>query len=90
MNVGLMISGNGQKALELAIHKVSELIDEDCAKFISVGGNEREWKGMLVTTPECGSTMRLRDLADLPLVDRICPCGNPEHWLIKYDDSDHR
>ena len=23
---------------------------------------------------------------NLPLVARACPCGDPEHWMVKYED----
>ena len=87
MNIGLMISGNGQEALTLAVGKVSELIDEARKEFVASGGDEHKWKGYLVTVPGCGSTMRLLDVSDLPPVDRACPCGNLGHWLDKYQNT---
>jgi len=37
------------------------------------------------TMPECGTHVDYRTEADVPLVDTPCPCGNPAHWLVKWD-----
>lgn len=34
----------------------------------------------------CGYLYVLASMEDIPLVDTPCPCGNPEHWLVKWDE----
>ena len=38
-----------------------------------------------ITLP-CGGHATYNARADIPLVDVPCPCGDPRHWLIKYED----
>ena len=34
-----------------------------------------------------GGSVRYPTEADVPVHSVPCPCGNPRHWLIKYDDN---
>jgi hypothetical protein len=31
----------------------------------------------------CGSEMVIQNRAEFPIDDVPCPCGNPNHWMIK-------
>jgi hypothetical protein len=35
----------------------------------------------------CGWSYRLKAIEDLPKEDLPCPCGNPEHWFVKYTEE---
>lgn len=35
----------------------------------------------------CGGHATYRTVNDIPLVDIPCPCGDPNHWLIKWTES---
>lgn len=35
----------------------------------------------------CGEAIACEALEDIPLVDVPCPCGNPNHWLIRWEPS---
>lgn len=34
----------------------------------------------------CGGQAIYRTASDVPLVDIPCPCGDPNHWLIKWTE----
>ena len=36
-----------------------------------------------VTSP-CKTTVVWKSSAKLPTIDMPCPCGNPNHWLVKW------
>jgi len=33
----------------------------------------------------CGVKRVYDDLSFVPLVDTPCPCGNPDHWLVRWE-----
>ena len=33
----------------------------------------------------CGKSVVYRSLEQIPEHSVLCPCGNPNHWLIKYE-----
>lgn len=41
----------------------------------------------LVLEAPCGHRVEYRDFADVPREDVPCPCGDPNHWIIKYEDK---
>ena len=41
---------------------------------------------LVVGMPDCGGSAVYDTVNDIPLVDVPCPCGDPRHWLIKYED----
>lgn len=41
---------------------------------------------MAVYTP-CGSTVIYKNRDDIPDHSVPCPCGNPKHWIIKYEED---
>ena len=44
-------------------------------------------KPLLILEMPCGSRAEYPTYDDIPEVDVPCPCGNPNHWLIKYEIS---
>jgi len=44
-----------------------------------IGPQTEYWK---ITMP-CGTTVTY-PLNGLPEVDTPCPCGNPNHWIVRY------
>ena len=46
------------------------------------------WGAFCITMP-CGKSQEFRTAEDIPFDDLPCPCGNPEHWLIKYGKGDN-
>ena len=39
-----------------------------------------------LTIDSCGSTVNYKTFDDIPSQDVPCPCGNPNHWMIRYRD----
>lgn len=35
----------------------------------------------------CGYVYGTTDWLSLPLVDTPCPCGDPNHWLVRWKDT---
>lgn len=35
----------------------------------------------------CGKTITCKTLEDIPLEDLPCPCGDPNHWLIRWETT---
>lgn len=33
----------------------------------------------------CGETITCKTLEDIPLEDLPCPCGDPNHWLVRWE-----
>lgn len=40
---------------------------------------------VLTITMPCGVCQEYSTYDDIPDVDIACPCGNPSHWIIKYE-----
>ena len=38
----------------------------------------------------CGGSADYKAKEDIPYHSVPCPCGNPDHWLIKYEDPYER
>lgn len=38
-----------------------------------------------ISLEACGGRVTYRTADDVPLVDVPCPCGDPNHWLIKWE-----
>jgi hypothetical protein len=43
-----------------------------------------EYMPITVTMP-CGHQIEVGRIEDLPPYDVPCPCGNPQHWLVKHE-----
>lgn len=39
---------------------------------------------LVVSLEPCGGQATYRVADDIPLVDTPCPCGDPNHWLIRW------
>lgn len=39
---------------------------------------------LAVSLKTCGGQAMYRTVEDIPLVDVPCPCGNPNHWLVRW------
>ena len=46
----------------------------------------RNFKHIKVTLP-CGEKLWYPTAESVPVKDVPCPCGDPNHWLIKYGDG---
>lgn len=46
----------------------------------------KEAYGFTITMP-CGKEWRFRAVSDIPFGDLPCPCGRPDHYLIKYEEG---
>jgi hypothetical protein len=40
--------------------------------------------GPLFVMMECGNSIFYSMPEEIPECDTPCPCGNPDHWLVKY------
>ena len=41
-----------------------------------------------VITMDCGEEKTYRRIEDIPTEDVPCPCGNPNHWIVKWVEGD--
>jgi len=39
-------------------------------------------------TLPCGNSITYPDIDDIPMADIPCPCGNPTHWFVKYEEEE--
>jgi len=42
---------------------------------------------LLSITAPCGCAVHYRSFDEIPEVDVPCPCGNPRHTMIRYEDK---
>lgn len=43
---------------------------------------------LLKINMSCGGSVVYRSLDEIPAESTPCPCGNPDHWLIKYEENE--
>ena len=48
------------------------------------GENARENFMMVEITMPCGHKIIYEDTGKIPTVDTPCPCGDPSHWIVKF------
>lgn len=63
--------------------------DEVLSKALQrkVDVNSQDFTLLGVYLKPCGGSATYRTVDDIPLVDVPCPCGDPNHWLIKYQET---
>lgn len=54
----------------------------------SIDVNSPKVNFIYITLP-CGQEATYHTRADVPAEDVPCPCGNPKHWLLKYQEAAH-
>ncbi len=68
----------------------------ECGLFIDAGPSAEErlkllrkwWEGRdSLAFVFCGRHHHFLSPETTPLVDTPCPCGRPNHWVIKYSDA---
>ena len=62
-----------QEWAQEAKEQVSSFLDE-----------ETNFALLVPSLEPCGGQVTYHTADDVPLVDVPCPCGNPNHWLIKW------
>lgn len=46
----------------------------------------KDFENLLEITPPCGvGTIAFNAVEDIPTSDAACPCGDPTHWIVKYE-----
>jgi hypothetical protein len=45
----------------------------------------RGYKFPQILYMSCGHKQKVDSIEDVPSVDTPCPCGNPKHWIVKYE-----
>jgi len=40
----------------------------------------------IVVTMPCGKSIAFNNLTEIPMTDMPCPCDNPNHWFVKYNE----
>jgi len=76
---------------------MTELIVTEAKKIaLAMKYTRDEFKGTLFNPDEplgirirlpCGNMLDIKQRRDIPLQDMPCPCGNPEHWLVKWPEA---
>jgi hypothetical protein len=69
----------GMREHGIALHGVGKTIDE-AKKDI-----ERGYGFPQILYMSCGHKMKFISAEKLPNQNIPCPCGNPSHWIVKYD-----
>lgn len=93
-------AGIGDVKSPMAIGVHFNCADSDREEVVQVWAseisNEAQRRGLDISSPDfvllgvslksCGGSATYRTVDDIPLVDVPCPCGDPNHWLIKYQE----
>jgi len=70
---------------KLVIDKESNsIISNEALKIFTLAQSGFKDKVPEVVMP-CGSKVKYNTIFDIPNEDIPCPCGNPNHWLVKYE-----
>jgi len=59
-------------------NKTNREARDACFKQLDKFGNQ------LLIMP-CGVIVKYKSIEEIPDEDISCPCGDPNHWLVKYD-----
>lgn len=83
--VGVLITVQGGDSSlsgrEILINTIRERATEAMEKGVAVPD------APILSIDMCGKTTKYQTYDDIPEVDVPCSCGNPNHWLIKYEVS---
>jgi len=62
-------------------------VDSSCSKWVGIQFlSLRAIDEFFVITGPCGTVVKY-PLNNIPTVDVPCPCGNPNHWIIRYSSD---
>lgn len=77
-------TGNMQEKAQL-----NKILRRRLLSFLMASGHELDEQGNMpftITSP-CGNSITYPDIDDIPMADVPCPCGNPNHWFVKYTEE---
>lgn len=78
--IGLMFQLQGKRT--------DEYSDDELWAMAKEAGIEKMVFPYIIEMP-CGATQHIKEawqVERLPIEDMPCPCGNPNHWLIRFVD----
>ncbi len=81
--VGVLLTAKGEATREQARDSFVEYIMDNVPPEWST---ERPNAALLTIRLDCGGSESYQTAEDIPLVNVPCPCGDPTHWLLKYED----
>lgn len=58
---------------------------QEMEAWIAALDEEKNSTLLVVSLEPCGGQATYRTADDVPLVDVPCPCGDPNHWLIRWE-----
>jgi hypothetical protein len=73
------LTHQGMREWGIALHGVGKNIEEAKQDII------RCYKFPQILYMSCGHKMTFHSEEKLPNQNIPCPCGNPNHWIVKYD-----
>ena len=82
MVVAVSFSCPDESREEIVQAYADEILERARAKGMNIGHPNFILLG--VTMELCGGQITYRTADDIPLVDVPCPCGDPNHWLVKW------
>jgi len=75
--IGLLFQKKGPISWEEAIPGLK-------AGFLEEAKNKTSGFPIVGVVMPCGEVINYKTFEDIPLHDVPCPCGNPNHWLVKW------
>jgi hypothetical protein len=69
----------GMREYGIALHGTGRTLEEARQDI------ERGYGFPQIAYMSCGNRWRLGSIEDVPIQNIPCPCGNPNHWLVRYD-----
>lgn len=88
MAIGVHFDCAGSDRGEVVQAWANEILDKSLEDGLDV--NSPDYTLLGVYLKPCGGSATYRTIDDIPLVDVPCPCGDPNHWLIKYTEVKQR
>jgi hypothetical protein len=75
----MRLVNQGMREWGIALHGVGRTIDEAKEDI------ERGYQFPQILYMSCGQRMLFVSAEKLPNQNIPCPCGNPNHWIVKYE-----
>ena len=83
--VGVLLTPKSGATREQARQALADIIIKEIGADWS---QEHPGSSLLLIKLSCGGSASYQVAEDIPLVDVPCPCGDPTHWLLRYEEED--
>lgn len=75
----MRLVNQGMREWGIALHGTGKTVGE------ARGNIGRSYRFPQILYMPCGYKDRVEAIDQVPLFNVPCPCGNPNHWVVKYD-----